>query len=104
KWHLFHEVQTHHHHAGDPEEDDVEARHQGVGWVVALELRCLVRPTERREWPQRRREPGVEHVLVAPDGKPPWLAALLRGVDVVQGLLIVCDDDDVFRPDRKSTR
>ena len=26
--HLLHEVQAHHHHAGDPEEDDVEAGDQ----------------------------------------------------------------------------
>ena len=36
-----------------------------VGRVVALHLRRLVGPAERRERPQRRGEPGVEHVLVA---------------------------------------
>ena len=38
-----------------------------VGRVVALHFRRLVRPAERRERPQRRGEPGVEHVLVAGD-------------------------------------
>ena len=64
--HIAHEVQAHHHHAGDPEEDDVEAGDQHVGRVVALQLRRLLRPAERRERPQRRREPGVEHVGIAP--------------------------------------
>ena len=36
-----------------------------VGRIEALELRRLVRPAEGRERPQRRGEPGVEHVLVA---------------------------------------
>ena len=63
--HFLHEVQAHHHHAGDPEEDDVEAGDENVGRVVALQLRRLVRPAEGRERPQRRGEPGVEHVLVA---------------------------------------
>ena len=63
--HFLHEVQAHHHHAGDPEEDDVEAGDEGARRIVAPELRRLVGPAERRERPQGRREPGVEHVLVA---------------------------------------
>ena len=55
-----------HHHPGDPEKDDVEAGDQHVAGVIARQLRRLLRPTERRERPQRRREPGVEHVLFAP--------------------------------------
>ena len=62
---LLHEVQAHHHHPGDPEEDDVEAGHQRAGRVVGRQFRRLVRPAERRERPERRGEPGVEHVLVA---------------------------------------
>ncbi len=63
--HLLHEVQVHHHHAGDPEEDDVEGRDQHIGRIVALKLWCLVGPAQRRERPQRRGEPGVEHRLLA---------------------------------------
>ena len=66
--HFFHEVQAHHHHARDPEEDDVEAGDQRRGRVEARKLRRLVRPAQRRERPQRRGEPGVEHVLVARNG------------------------------------
>ncbi len=33
--HLLHHVQAHHHHARDPEEDDVEAGDQHVGRVIA---------------------------------------------------------------------
>ena len=50
--HLVHEVEAHHHHAGDPEEDDVEAGDEHVGRVVARELRRLVRPAEGRERPK----------------------------------------------------
>ena len=65
EWRFLHEVETHHHHPGDPEEDDVETRDQHVGRIVAFQLRRRVRPAERRERPERRREPGVEHILVA---------------------------------------
>ena len=61
---LVHEVQAHHHHPGDPEEDDVETRDQNVGRVMALKLGRLVGPAQRGEGPQRGREPRVEHVFV----------------------------------------
>ena len=63
--HVLHEVQPHHHHPRDPEEDDVEAGDERVGRIVARELRGPVGPAQRRERPQRGGEPGVEHVLVA---------------------------------------
>ena len=50
--HVVHEVQTHHHHPGDPEEDDVEARHQHVAGIVASQLGRFLRPAQRRERPQ----------------------------------------------------
>src|SRR3546814_3725027 len=43
-------------------EDDVEAGDQDVAGIVAREFRRLLRPAQGRERPQRRREPGVEHV------------------------------------------
>ena len=63
--HVAGELQAHHHHARDPEEDDVEARDQHAGRIERLQLRRLLRPAERRERPQRGGEPRVEHVLVA---------------------------------------
>jgi hypothetical protein len=35
-------VQAHHHHPGDPEEDDVEAGDQGVGRVEARQVGRLL--------------------------------------------------------------
>ena len=64
---LLHEVQAHHHHPGDPEEDDVPARDEHVGRVIALHFARVVGPAERRERPQPRGKPGVEHVLIARD-------------------------------------
>ena len=58
-------LQAHHHHPRDPEEDDVEAGDQHVGRVVALELRRRFGPAQGRERPERRGEPGVEHVAIA---------------------------------------
>ena len=62
EWRFIHEMQTHHHHPGDPEEDDVEAGDEGVGRVVALHLRGVVGPPKGRERPERRGEPGIENV------------------------------------------
>ena len=35
---FVHEMEAHHHHARDPEEDDVEAGHQRVGGIEAVKL------------------------------------------------------------------
>lgn len=48
-----------HHHAGNPEEQDVVGGDQHGGWVELLQLRGLFWPTHCRKWPQRRREPGI---------------------------------------------
>ena len=65
--HFLHEVQPQHHHARDPEKDDVEAGNENARGVVAGKLRRLFGPSQRGEGPQARREPGVEHVLVVPN-------------------------------------
>ena len=49
---ILHEVHAHHHHAGDPEEDDVEARDKNIGRIIALQFRRFIRPAQRRERPQ----------------------------------------------------
>ncbi len=89
--HLAHEVHAHHHHPGDPEEDDVVARHQHVAGVVAGQVRRLVRPAERAERPQRRAEPGVEDVLVL--GERDALARF--GSSLLLGLRLVAGDEDL---------
>ncbi len=63
KRHFADEVQRHHDHPRDPEEDDVVAGHEDVGRVVHLELARFLRPAERAERPHRRRKPGLEHVF-----------------------------------------
>jgi len=63
-------MEAHHHHAGHPEKDDVEAGDEDRGRVEALERRGALRPSHGRERPQRRAEPGVEHVAVAERGDP----------------------------------
>src|SRR5262245_14305184 len=65
EWYFACEAQSPHHHTRVPKEYDVEAGYQYVCRVVALELRRFVGPTQSREWPECRGEPGVEHVFVA---------------------------------------
>ncbi len=52
--HVAHELQTHHHHPGHPEEDDVEARYQHAGGIQLGELGGLIGPPECGERPQCR--------------------------------------------------
>ena len=42
---LAHEVEAHHHHPRHPEKDNVEARHQNIGGIIALKLGRLLRPS-----------------------------------------------------------
>src|SRR5690606_7644535 len=63
-----------------PEEDDVEAGHEGVRRIVPLELRRLVGPAEGGERPQSRREPGVENVRIANEIDPRAVVSL-RGCE-----------------------
>jgi hypothetical protein len=59
-----HKPQAGHHHARDPEKDNVARRHQHRSRIKGLKVFGLIGPTQRRKRPQRRRKPGVEHVLV----------------------------------------
>ena len=75
--HLTHEVNALHDHPGIPEEQYVEARDQHIVRIMAVQERLAatsrialqrrIGPAERPERPQRRREPGVEHIAVAGD-------------------------------------
>ena len=59
-----------HHHPGHPEEQDVVAGHQHRGRIELRQVVGVVGPAQGGERPQRRREPGVEHVgvLLPPSG------------------------------------
>ena len=77
KGHLAGEFQAHHDHAGDPEENDVEAGDQHRSGIVGLECLRIVGPALGGERPQRGGEPGIEHILV--------LAQRHRRIDAVRG-------------------
>ena len=63
--HVAHELEAHHDHAGDPEEDDVEAGDQHAGRVEASAGAAVCSGQPRVEnGHSAEREPGVEHVLV----------------------------------------
>ncbi len=44
---FFHEMHTHHHHAGNPEEQNVETRYQNTRRIIDAKFRRLVRPAQR---------------------------------------------------------
>ena len=62
--HLFGVLDAREDHAGDPEEDDVVPAGEHVRRVEVVEVGRLFGITEGREGPERRGEPGVEHVFV----------------------------------------
>src|SRR5256714_5332350 len=62
-----HEVVARHEHPGYPEKKDLGGRDECVPWIEALEVRRVLRPAERREGPQPRGEPGVEHIGILLD-------------------------------------
>ena len=59
---IAHEFDAEHGHAGDPEEEDVEAGDERGGGVEVLQVFGLIRPAEGGERPEAGAEPGVEDV------------------------------------------
>ena len=90
----------HHHHPRDPEEDDVEAGHQGVGGKVLSQFGRVFGPAQRADRPQTGGKPGVEHVGIAPDRVDQPRRILVDGVigqgfgQPVDGALAVGHLDD----------
>ncbi len=79
----LHVVEGEHHHARDPEEDDVVAGLHDLRGVEARQVRrVFVWPAQRRVRPQPRREPRVQRVLILTQG---GAAARLARLGVVDG-------------------
>src|ERR1019366_1538916 len=64
KWNIAHELEARHHHAGDPEENDVVSSHQEMPGIERLQIVCLFRPAESGKRPELRTEPGIENVRI----------------------------------------
>ncbi len=84
------EVQAHHHHPGDPVEDDVEARHQGVGGIESGQVGGLHGPAQGRERPEAGREPGIEDVVILAQG---LVVAIVLARLSLGALLRLLDED-----------
>ena len=63
--HLVHHGQLHHHHPGDPEEEDIRPGHKDRGGEVFGQLRRGFWPAQGADRPKARGEPSVENVGVA---------------------------------------
>ena len=63
--HAVSEMEPHHDHPGDPEENYIEPGDQNTGRIVMRKLGCFFWPAKSRKRPQRGREPCIEHVGVA---------------------------------------
>ncbi len=90
--HLTGQLQAHHDHASNPQEQNVPRRGKHVGRIERFQLGCVPRPAERREWPQSRGEPSVEHILLLanmPAARATALGRLIGDIDVSTGLAVV---------------
>ena len=71
KRHIAHELDAHHDHACDPEENDVEAGDEHITGIKLIKRIRLLGPAKRTEWPERRREPRVQDIFVLFQGMFP---------------------------------
>ncbi len=85
---LAHELEAHEEHAVLPEADDLARGRLEMPGIERLEVRRGVGPAERRERPERRREPGVEHVVGAHELGRAAVAARIR-IGVAHGQVAV---------------
>ena len=70
---LTHVLDTGNHHPGNPESNNIPARHQHAGGIEVFQIFRVVRPSQGGERPQGGGEPGIKHVLILAQ-----LAAALR--------------------------
>jgi hypothetical protein len=76
------DVEARHDHAGDPEEENLRRGDEDIGRVERLQVIRVIRPAERRKWPEPAREPSVEDVGI--------LMELRRGAFVARrGILAI---------------
>ena len=102
--HIVHELQAHHDHARDPEENNVKAGDQHAGGVEGLQSIGLLWPAQGGEGPQGRAEPGVEHVLILVQFKIRAQAVLFAHFafgtpDIHIALCVIPGGDTVSPPD-----
>ena len=62
--HFARAFQSHHDHARDPEEDNIEARDQHRRRIVFLQILRVIRPAQRRKRPQSGAEPRIQDIRV----------------------------------------
>ena len=55
----------HHHHAGDPEKDDIKACDQDACGKVFSERFSVFGPAQSADGPQPRGEPRIQHIWIA---------------------------------------
>jgi hypothetical protein len=99
--HVAGELEPGHDHPRHPEEEDLARRGEEAGRVEGAQLGGVVGPAERREGPDRRAEPGVEHVLLLAQLAAAAAAALGRplGDDRFLAGVAVPDRDAVAPPE-----
>ena len=91
------ELHARHHHARNPQEKYIACRDEHGCRVKSFEIIRLIGPAERREGPEPRREPSIEHVRVLRERAR--IACSLR--DGAGVLFSSCDKDTpIFRVPR----
>src|SRR5665647_1233840 len=61
---FLHKFHAHEHHTGHPKEDNIVAGHQYTSRIISGQFLCFVRPPHSGKRPQRRTEPGIQHIWI----------------------------------------
>jgi len=62
KGYILHKMDTHHHHPGHPEKEDIKARYEDRCGIKCFQEGRLFRPSHGGEGPESRTEPGIQNV------------------------------------------
>jgi len=74
---ILHHIEPHHHHPGNPEEQDIEPRNEERGRIKRLQCRGVFRPAEGGKGPQGGAKPRVEDIFVLVNGGTPAMGTMV---------------------------
>src|SRR5439155_21592403 len=74
------EMNTHHDHARDPEEENVVSGYEQRCWIILLKVFRFLGPTQGRERPKLRAEPCIQYIRILLELRGTAFRALLRRI------------------------
>ena len=98
---ISHELESGHHHARYPEEQDLRCRAQRVRRIEGRHVRRVIRPTQCAEGPQPGTEPRVQYIRILVQASPASVALrrIIERHDNFAALLAIPHGDPVPPPE-----